>query len=107
MSALILYSLLSAALFYLGSRAIVTRWLWSRYPPRFASFMDCAACTGAWLGAILATVLGRHVPIDVFELSALAWYTPIVVGLCMIVLTPIVAGLMQRGLDSLGSAIVE
>ncbi len=102
MSTLILYSLLCAAMFFLGSRATVTRWLWKRYPPRLAHFLDCSACTGFWLGIGLSLTLGRHASLNVFELDAFAWYTPIVVGLCMIVLTPITAGLMQAGLDRLG-----
>lgn len=105
MMTLLLYTLLSSAFFYLGSRALVTRWLWSRYPASFAIFADCAACTGFWFGLILALTLGRHQNLSVFELSADAWLTPPIVGLCMLVLTPIAAGLMQRGLDSLGSAV--
>lgn len=94
---LLLYPLLTAALFYLGSRAKITSWLWSRYPARFATFMDCAACTGFWYG------LG-------VEIAFRAWtpymqFSPIVVGLCSIVWTPIVAALMQHSLFSLGSAI--
>lgn len=100
---LLLYVLLSSALFYLGSRALITRSLWSRYPAGFASFMDCSACTGFWYGFLAALTLGRYQNLSVFELSGGAWLTPPIVGLCTLVLTPIVAGLMQRGLDSLGT----
>jgi hypothetical protein len=97
---LALYAILSAALFYLGSRALITRALWSRYPPRLAAFMDCSACTGFWWGLILAIAFGR---------TETAWalphgyFMPVVVGASMIALTPIVAGFMQYGLDRLGA----
>lgn len=97
----ILIALLSAALFYLGSRALITRWLWSRYPPRFATFMDCSACTGFWYGFLIAHILG-HASVSYLGIDLRLWWAPIVVGLCSIVLTPITAGLMQRGLDALG-----
>lgn len=103
MFALLLYTLLSAAMFYLGSRAVITSFLWSRYPRRFASFMDCAACTGFWWGVSFAC----YFRFDVLGLDGRAETTPIFVGLCSIVLTPIAAGLMQRGLDSLGSAVAD
>ena len=101
---LLLYSLLCAAMFYLGSRAMITQWLWSKYPPRFAAFMDCSACTGFWWGLTWASVL-EVIP-RLFKLSTPLWFTPIgpiYVGICMIVLTPIVAGLMQRGLENVGT----
>ncbi len=105
MATLLLYVLLSSAFFYLGSRALITRWLWSRYPAGLVGFMDCAACTGFWYGFLSALTLGRSQNLALFDLAADAWVTPPIVGLCTLVLTPIVAGLMQRGLDSLGSVV--
>lgn len=98
----ILITLLAAALYYLGSRAELTRPLWSRYPARFASFMDCSACSGFWYGAGLATTVGywnrfTYLGLDLHD----PWSWPLV-GLASIVTTPIVAGLMQRGIDALG-----
>jgi len=107
MSSIVLYPLLSTALFYLGSRAMITQWLWSRYPPRLARFADCSACTGFWWGLILALVLGRHEHLNLLELDAEDFWTPIVAGLCSMVWTPIVAGVMQRGFDSVGSAVAD
>jgi hypothetical protein len=100
----ILIALVATALFYLGSRAELTRALWSRYPARFASFMDCSACTGFWYGTVLAATVGcfgnmAYLGLDLNN----PWSWPIV-GLASIVTTPIVAGLMQRGIDSLGVA---
>jgi len=102
MMPLIIYSLLCAAMFYLGSRAVVTSFLWSRYPKKLARFMDCAACTGFWWGLFWSVV----VPFDILGLAA-GWMTSGVIGLCMLVLTPIAAGLMQVALDHLGSVQVE
>src|SRR5690349_20665022 len=102
MRALVIYSLLSAALYYLGSRALITRALWSRYPRRIAGFMGCAACVGFWWGLILAMTLGRDTGIDVGPFQALDPKTPILVGLCMITLNPVTAAIMQWGLDHLG-----
>lgn len=98
----LLYALLSAACFYLGSRALVTRWLWSRYPPSLASFMDCSACTGFWWGFALAAIVGQCLHLPYMGLDPSSPLTWCIVGLCSIVLTPIAAGLMQHGLDQLG-----
>ena len=103
MTALVIYPLLCASLFYLGSRAKITSFLWARYPPKFASFMDCAACTGFWWGFLLSLTLGFEYELDLVDLPAQSWPTFIVVGLCSIVWTPIIAALMQRGLDTLGT----
>jgi hypothetical protein len=100
---LLLYPLLTAAAFYLGSRAVITTWLWSRYPARLAAFMDCAACSGFWYGAGAALVFQQ----PFLGLDGHAWTTPIVVGLCSIIWTPVVAAMQQRALDELGSALGE
>ena len=105
MSGLVLYALLTPALFYLGSRAVITAPIWNRYPPRVATFMDCPACVGFWWGLLIALTLGRSARADFLGLDPLAWPTAIIAGLCAIVWTPIVAGFMQRGFDSLGSAV--
>lgn len=99
------YALICAAMFYLGSRALITESLWRLYPAWLARFMDCAACTGFWWGLIWSIVLGQTFQINV---GSLPWWhiaTPLVVGLCMIVLTPIAAGLMQYGFDLLGVTV--
>lgn len=103
MIALIFYAVLCAALFYLGSRALITRPLWSRYPPRMGKLMDCAACSGFWYGALLEAFVGPALKLDVMGMPH-SPLTAIVVALCMLVLTPITAGLMQWGLDQLGVA---
>jgi hypothetical protein len=110
MTILLLYPLLTAALYYLGSRAKITSWLWSKYPPALASFMDCAACTGFWYGFLVECVYGGAEPM--FAPYALTepfrvGLSAITVGLCSLVLTPIVANVMQNSLFMLGTPLPE
>lgn len=103
----LLYPLLTAALYYLGSRAKITEWLWTRYSTGFASIMDCAACTGFWYGLCVESAFGCFrdamdlATTDYVRMTVAAW----VAGLCSIVWTPIVAALMQHSLTVLGSAV--
>lgn len=101
MLTILLFVLVSTACFYLGSRAMITRFLWSRYPSWLASFMDCAACTGFWYGLIFANIYGYHRPLP-FDLP---YKWSFLVGLCSLVWTPIGAAVMQRSLDLVGSAV--
>jgi hypothetical protein len=103
MVVLILFSLISTALFYLGSRALITRWLWSQYPQWLSHFMDCAACVGTWWGFVLAFVFGHYYNWAILGLHPHQWFTVALTGLALEVTTPIVAGLMQRGLDYTGT----
>lgn len=91
---LILYALLTTALYYLGARALLTEQLWSLYPPRFDSFMKCPACSGAWYGGAVALAFR----LDVLGLPGHAWYTPFAVGFCASVWTPIVWHQMEKAL---------
>lgn len=102
MTGLIILALLTTSAFYLGSRAVVTEFLWSRYPARFARFMDCAACAGFWYGLIAGAALG---PTMELPSTLKLVYGPVLIGLCSVVWTPIVAGLMQRGFEQLGSVV--
>ena len=103
MQALILYPLLTAALFYLGSRAVITSWLWTRYPRWLAAWADCAACSGFWYGTLTAVVF----KFSLFGLDGHHWTTPIIVGLCSMIWTPMVAALHQTALLHLGSALPD
>lgn len=105
MDTILIYALITSAAFYLGSRATITTWLWSRYPPRLASFMDCAACSGFWYGLLLGNVAHLLHFGAVGLLRDSEWYSPFVVALCSMVWTPIIAGYMQLGFANLGSAI--
>jgi hypothetical protein len=104
MSSLLLLVLLSTAFYYLGSRATITSFVWDRYPPAFGRFMDCAACSGFWYGILVSTafvVAGRDLPLeltpDVLSILVCGWIS--------MVLTPIGAGLLQRGFEMNGSTL--
>lgn len=105
--ALAIYVLLSTAMYYLGSRALITEPIWKLYPSAFARFMDCAACTGFWWGLIWAVVVGQSFQVNVGPFPAQHVATPPLVGLCMLVLVPIAAAAMHRGLEILGVAVIE
>jgi hypothetical protein len=107
MIGLTMYTAVCSALFYLGSRALITSWLWRRYPTRFARFADCAACTGAWYGLACSLVLGRLLGVTYLGLDPREWSTHIVVALASITTTPIGAGLQQWGFEKLGDAMTE
>ncbi len=98
----ILYSLIAASLHYLGSRAVITRWLWSRYPSWLASWTSCASCSGFWFGLAIALVLGRRYELTYMGLDGLDPLTPLVVAFCSVAATPIVAGLMHWGFYQIG-----
>ena len=99
------YPILTAALFYLGSRAKITWWLHSRYSPGFLAFMDCSACTGFWYGAILAQTLGRASPVTIGAVPIATPVGTLTVALCSLVLTPMVAALHHLALEALGSVV--
>ena len=105
MTALVLYPLLTAALYYLGSRAVITQALWSRYPPRLAAFMDCPYCTGTWYGALVALIGGFYLDLDFLALAGDAWPTIVVVALCSMMWTPMVAAVAQHSFYVLGTAL--
>jgi hypothetical protein len=102
---LLIYAFCTASMFYLGSRALITSWLWGHYPPKFALFMDCSACSGTWYGAAVAYIGGYHLGLDFLGLHGAAPTTVAVAALCSMAFTPIAAGLVQRGFDSVGSAV--
>lgn len=105
MTAFVVYPLLTAALFYLGSRAVITQFIWSRYPSGLAALMDCAACSGTWYGLGVAVAVGNAAKLNFGQLAYDSWYTPPIVALCSMVWTPIVANVLQRSLFGLGSAV--
>lgn len=106
MQTLVVYALLTSSLFYLGSRAVITRLLWRRYPPKLATFMDCSACSGTWYGALVGGVGTFGFDLPFMGLPAGAPHV-VAVALCSMTWTPIVASLMQRGFDTLGQIETE
>jgi hypothetical protein len=105
MQIFVLYSILSAALYYLGSRAVITRALWSRYPAWLAHFMDCSACSAFWYGIAISVTIGRRYGLSYLGLDPYDLFTPLLVGLGCLTITPIVGGFMQAGFEQLGSAV--
>jgi hypothetical protein len=97
MTAAILYVTLSAAAYYLVSRAKLTEPLWRNYPKPVEYWTLCAACSGFWYGACAAVLLGRPLHLDFAGLPSGAWYTPLVAGLASMVWTPIVGRAMVVG----------
>jgi hypothetical protein len=87
----VLYGLITSALYYLGSRAKITEFIWSRYPKGMDKFMLCAACTGFWYGLGVALVLGWTLELPFLGLAGRFWATPIVVAITSIVFTPLFA----------------
>lgn len=103
----VLFALVSAALYYLASRALITKWLWSRYPRWLAVFLDCSACTGTWFGVLLSIIVGWPLKLTYLGLNLTEPYVWPLVGLCSLVTTPIAAALMQLALDHLGTLAPE
>ena len=84
MTGIILYPLICVALYYLGSQALITEFLWGRYPPKLDAFMSCPACTGFWFG-LLCSGLGWWLQIPFLSLDPRHFATPLLVGLSAIV----------------------
>lgn len=97
---LLLLPLITTALWYLGTRATITQWLWSRYSPKLARFMDCAACAGFWWGVVAFTlmIVAYKKPLNTL------YYVP-VIGLSSMVWTPLIAYLHDQAMLRLGSAV--
>ena len=97
-----IYPLLSVTLYYLGSRAKITRQLWSRYPRWLDELILGSACSSFWIAIIIASIGGFALDLPFLGLAGDAWYTPLVVGLCAIAWTPPLAWLHTASLERLG-----
>lgn len=104
MMTIVLYALLTTALYYLFSRAMITKSLWSRYPAWLDYYTACAACSGFLYGGVVALAIGWTQDLSFLGLSGRFWATPIVVGLGSLVWTPILADFHIRALLQLGVA---
>jgi hypothetical protein len=54
MIALITFTVLCTALYYGAARASITEPIWKRYPAFLDRLARCPACSGWWIGALLA-----------------------------------------------------
>ena len=91
MTTAVLYLILTTGLYYLTSRAEITRWLWSRYPNWVNQWALCSACSGFWYGLGVAGGLGWTLDLPLLGLPGRAWFTVAVGGVVGMVGTPIVA----------------
>lgn len=99
---LILYALLTTALYYLAARAVITKFLWSRYPGWLDHYTMCAACSGFLYGIIVAFAIGWTQDLAFLGLQGRLWVTPICVGLGSMVWTPLLAHFHIQALVQLG-----
>ena len=106
MTTLVIYPLLTTALYYLLARARISEFLWGRYPPSVDRFMSCASCTGFWYGIAVAIAGGTY-QLPFMELGPREPHTIIVVGLCAMIWTPVVSWLHLVALDRLGAPVYE
>lgn len=104
MSTLILYMFLTSAAYYLGARAMITRWLWSKYPSWLDYYMTCAACSGFLYGVLCALAVGWTQDLALLGLSGRSVLTLAVSGVGSMVWTPIIANLQINALYQLGVA---
>lgn len=112
MMTLFVYSLLSAACFFLFSRAAIAKPLWSRYPKWLNGLTSCAACSGFWYGMIIEFVFsmrrGHFVAREWLDLPHETTYLEmpieaLTVGLVTLVTTPIIAWVMDYAIYMLGT----
>ena len=104
MQTVLLYCTLTTAMYYLLSRAMITKPLWSRYPSWLDRYTLCAACSGFAYGVAVALAIGWTQDMPFLGLSGRFWVTPIAVGLGSIVWTPILGDFHVRALQNLGSS---
>jgi hypothetical protein len=101
----IMFVALTTTFYYLGSRALITQPLWSRYSSRVATFMDCPACAGFWYGLVLAIAFGWLKDIAPLGLDPHAIETPVIVGLSSLFWTPVGAAVLHKAIEVNGSAV--
>lgn len=90
-----------AAAHFLLYRALVTRWLWSRYPHRLDAFVACSACTGFWVGLGIG-FYWRWSGTDALGLHADLPALPVAAGAATMVVSPAVAWVQIAALERLG-----
>lgn len=81
----ILLGVIVTAIYYLVNYATITKWLWSRYPRRLWPLVNCAACSGFWIGMIVCIGLQEtglwargFIQIPIAGLATM-WSTPILI----------------------------
>ncbi len=97
---LIYTMLITVALYYAGSRAQLTRFVWSRYPIWLSRLMDCSMCSGAWYGLFVAVVATQGFEYQYPGLED--HHAPFVCFLGSAIWTPLIAAKVQHGIEFLG-----
>lgn len=95
--------LLAAALYYLGARTHITQRLWNSYPDGFYNFMACPMCSPFWYTLLIVNVaraFGYEYPGFLDQRHAY-----LVLPLCAIVVTPMVAILVETGVRLVHAAM--
>lgn len=103
----LLYALLTTAVYYLMARAAITQFLWSRYPWWLDYYTLCAACSGVLYGVAVSLILGWTLNLPFLGLPGRFWLTPIIVGLCSMIWTPILANAHINALAQLGAGFSD
>lgn len=93
--------LIVTALYFLGSRTVITQPLWSRYPKGFAKFMDCPMCAPTWYGLLVSIVA---VCLDYTYPGLSNWHAPFVIALSSMVITPLTAAIVEFSVEKVGMA---
>jgi hypothetical protein len=99
-SQFVLFGILCASLHWLIARSEIARPLWSRARGVVAKLLACPACSGFWLGGIIAGT-GWAVPAGLYDDAVRdAWSIHAAVGALLgVVVTPVVEGLLMWGLE--------
>ena len=100
------YAVIVTAVWYLLAHAEILRWLQRRYPPSVDRWISCAACSGFWIGCVVALVgdvgYGRsYLGLD----HAPTYFSGILVcGLVSLVTTPVLGGILLTSLNDIEKA---
>lgn len=100
---LVLFVLVTTALYYLFARAQITSWLWTRYPPFLDRLAKCPACSGWWLGLVVGIIAAaaeqRFLGLSWDRVPLVGvWSSVPVIGLCSMVWTALGFAYMQEAL---------
>ena len=104
MIAALLIGVIGAAVHYLSYHAVITQWLWSRYPQGgfFDKLFSCAACTGTWVGLGMAAYF-RHKEAVLLEVAHDDPFLFVAAGAIGMVVTPLITfahlGSLNHGVE--------
>jgi hypothetical protein len=97
---MVFLGIVGAAFHYITYRAMVTKWLWSRYPSWLDALMSCAACSGFWIGGGLG-LLARARGYGLLGMEPSDWLLLPAAAAVTMVLAPITASIQISALTAL------